>query len=76
MKTIQMTLDEDLLKEIDKVVKKLGTNRSAFAREALQKAIKVVREREKEKKHREGYKKRPVKPTEFSDWEQEQEWGD
>ena len=33
LKTIQMTLDENLVEEIDKVVKKLGTTRSAFARE-------------------------------------------
>ena len=31
MKTVQMTLDEDLVIALDKVVKELGTNRSAYA---------------------------------------------
>ena len=45
MKTVQMTLDEDLLRTVDQVVKKLRTTRSSFTREALRAAIKrgVVR---------------------------------
>ena len=35
MKTVQMTLDEDLLKSVDQAVKKLQTSRSAFTRDAL-----------------------------------------
>ena len=39
MKTVQMTLDDELVLEVDKVVKKLKTSRSAFARRALKFAI-------------------------------------
>ena len=76
MKTVQMTLDETLVKAVDSVVRKLGTTRSAFTREALRSALKEVRVRDLESKHREGYKRKPVKRGEFSDWESEQVWGD
>lgn len=76
MKTVQMTLGEDLVSEVDKVVKKIGTTRSEFTRRALQQAIDGLREKEMERKHMEGYRRKPVKPGEFSDWENEQAWGD
>jgi metal-responsive CopG/Arc/MetJ family transcriptional regulator len=74
MKTVQMTLDEDLLQTVDKVVKKLGTTRSSFTRDALRAAIKKSRVQELEQKQREGYRRKPVKVHEFSDWEDEQVW--
>ena len=74
MRTVQMTLDDALVREIDQVVKKLGTTRSAFARQALRAALARVRRREAESKHREGYARQPVQPGEFSDWEDEQAW--
>lgn len=76
MKTVQMTLDENLVKAVDSAAKKLRTTRSAFTREALRSAIREVRMRELESKHREGYRRKPVKRGEFSDWESEQVWGD
>lgn len=76
MKTVQMTLDENLVKAVDSAAKKLGTTRSAFTREALRTALKEARVRDLESKHRKGYKRKPVKHGEFSDWESEQVWGD
>jgi metal-responsive CopG/Arc/MetJ family transcriptional regulator len=76
MQTVQMTLDETLVKAVDTAAKKLGTTRSAFTREALRSALKEVRVKDLETKHREGYKRKPVKRGEFSDWESEQVWGD
>ena len=76
MKTVQMTLDESLVKAVDSAAKKLRTTRSAFTREALRAALKEVRVRELESRQREGYKRKPVKRGEFSDWESEQIWGD
>jgi metal-responsive CopG/Arc/MetJ family transcriptional regulator len=69
-----MTLDDELVQEIDQAVKRLGTTRSAFAREALRAALVQLRHREMERKHREGYTRKPVSPGEFSDWEDEQVW--
>jgi len=74
LKTIQMTLDEDLVEEIDKVVKKLGTTRSAFARDAFRAAICEIIEKRMEIKHQQGYIKEPVRSGEFSAWESEQVW--
>ncbi len=76
MKTVQMTLDENLVGAVDKVAKRLGTTRSAFARDALRAALGKVRVKEMERKHREGYLRKPVGKGEFSVWEEEQVWGE
>ena len=74
MRTVQMTLDEDLVSAVDKAAKRLRTTRSAFTREALRDALRRVRVKELEQRHREGYARRPVKRGEFSVWEREQVW--
>ncbi len=74
MKTVQMTIDENLIASVDKVAKRLGTTRSAFTRQALKTALREVRMNELERKHREGYKRKSVKHGEFEDWEAEQVW--
>ena len=74
MKTVQMTLDENLIASVDKVAKRLGTTRSAFTRQALRLALREVRMNELERKHREGYRRKPVRRGEFEDWEAEQVW--
>jgi len=76
MKTVQMTLDDNLVKALDSAAKKLGTTRSGFTREALRSALKATRVKELQSKQREGYKRKPVKRGEFSAWESEQVWGD
>ena len=76
MKTVQMTLDEDLVAAVDKVAKKLKTTRSAFTRRALRDAVKQVNVNALEEKHKKGYKRHPVSRTEFGDWEAEQVWDD
>ena len=74
MKTVQMTLDENLISSVDKMAKRLGTTRSGFTRQALKNALREIRMNELERKHREGYKRKPVKRREFADWEAEQVW--
>ncbi len=76
MRTVQMTLDAKLVKAVDKAVKKLKTNRSAFTRRALEKALDDLATAELEIRHRRGYQAHPVGKTEFSVWESEQDWGD
>jgi len=76
MKTIRMTLDEDLVSAVDRAVRKLRTNRSAFTRSALREALRKVRVVELEQKHREGYARKPSAKDEFNIWESEQVWGD
>jgi metal-responsive CopG/Arc/MetJ family transcriptional regulator len=76
MKTIQMTLDEKLVKAVDQVAKKLHTNRSAFTRQALRDALNKVTITHLEQKHRKGYELHSEKNNEFKVWEKEQIWGD
>ena len=75
MKTIQMTIDEPLLVEVDQMVQTLNTTRSAFIREALELALRRYSMAEMERKHADGYARHPVEPGEFDVWEDEQTWG-
>jgi metal-responsive CopG/Arc/MetJ family transcriptional regulator len=74
MKTIQMTIDEPLLVEVDRVIQELDITRSAFIRDALQLALQQHRIAQMERKHAEGYARHPVQPGEFDEWEDEQVW--
>ena len=76
MRTIQMTLDEDLVESVDRIVEELKTTRSAFTRNALREALDRLNIRRLEEEHRKGYEAHPVEKDEFSVWENEQVWGD
>jgi hypothetical protein len=76
MKTVQMTLDAELVEAVDRAAKRLGTSRSAFTRDALRRALARLREERLERKHRLGYERSPVEPGEFDLWEREQVWPD
>lgn len=76
MKTVQMTLEEDLVAAVDRAAKRLRTTRSGFARIALREALRNLRGKEMERLHREGYAQNPVRRGEFDIWEKEQAWGD
>jgi len=71
-----MTLDDELVESVDRIIKELKTTRSAFTRQALQEAIDRLNTRRLEEKHRKGYELHPVNEGEFSVWENEQDWGD
>lgn len=76
MKTIQMTIDDQLLAAVDEVSSALRTTRSAFIRSALQVALQQHHVRMLEQRHAEGYARKPVTPDEFDVWHTEQSWGD
>ena len=76
MRTIQMTLEDDLVEEVDLVAKRLHTSRSALAREALRESLAKHNAGRSERRHRRGYEKHPVQRKEFSVWETEHVWGD
>lgn len=76
MRTIQMTLDDDLVAAVDNIVRQLKTTRSSFTRKALRDAIKRMSISMLEEKHKKGYERYPVGRSEFDGWEAEQEWGD
>ncbi|MFZ3046008.1 MAG: ribbon-helix-helix protein, CopG family [Desulfatirhabdiaceae bacterium] len=75
MRTIQMTLDDDLVKAVDRISKELCTSRSAFARKALRDALARYNLEQLEHKHRRGYERHPGTVDEFSVWETEHAWG-
>ncbi|NQT60842.1 MAG: ribbon-helix-helix protein, CopG family [Bacteroidetes bacterium] len=75
MRTIQMTLNDDLVETVDKIIRELKTSRSAFTRDALRDAVNRFNIHRLEEKHRQGYALHPVKREEFSTWEKEQDWG-
>ena len=65
IKTIQMTIDEPLLEEVDEVIQDLKTTRSAFIRSALRVALRQHVISKLEQEHAEGYARHPVTPGEF-----------
>jgi metal-responsive CopG/Arc/MetJ family transcriptional regulator len=73
---VQITLDDELVSAVDRTVRRLGTTRSAFTRDALRAALDRVRVRELKDKYRKGYGRKPVRKREFSVWQREQVWVD
>ena len=76
MKTIQMTIDETLLADVDRAVNELGTNRSLFIRHALQSALRQHAIKKLEERHAAGYAQQPAGETEVTEWVDEQVWGE
>jgi metal-responsive CopG/Arc/MetJ family transcriptional regulator len=75
MKTIQMTIDEPLLKAVDRASKARKTTRSAFIRYAVEAELQRERLRVEETRHAQGYARQPAIKDEFDAWEKEQDWG-
>jgi metal-responsive CopG/Arc/MetJ family transcriptional regulator len=74
MKTIQITIDPDLLHKIDNDEESMKKGRSAFLRQAVryyleQKRLKLISE-----KYRSGYTQGLAKDENLTIWEDEQVW--
>ena len=76
MKTIQMTMENELVERVDARAKRLGTTRSAFTREALKDALRRLEEKELEELQIEGYRRDPTRQGEFEVPEADHAWGD
>jgi metal-responsive CopG/Arc/MetJ family transcriptional regulator len=76
MKTIQMTIDEELLADVDRAVEEIGTNRSLFIRHALQNALRQHAIEKLEARHAAGYAQQPPSDDELEEWINEQVWGE
>ena len=74
MTTVQMTLEPELVAEVDRVSRKEGLTRSAFTRRALREALDRARVRELEHRQREGYRRKQARRGEFTAWTREQAW--
>ncbi|MGH9836728.1 MAG: CopG family transcriptional regulator [Blastocatellia bacterium] len=76
MLTIQFSIDEFLLAEIDRVTQSLAMTRDEFVRQALETALRRSKIRILEQRDREGYARHPVAPDEFDEWESVRVWGE
>ena len=76
MKTIQVTIDERLLAEVDRATRSLKTSRSAFIREALLAAVLQNRVRELEEQDARGHRLHPIAAGEFDPGLDEGAWTD
>lgn len=76
MKTIQLTIDEPLLEDVDEVVTQLHTTRSALVQEALHLLLRRLRVRVMEQRQIDAYTHQPQPADELADWLEVQDWGD
>ncbi len=74
MATIQVVIDDGLLKAADRMAKKHHMNRSALFRDALRAYLKQARFRELEKREREAYERVPDDLSDAGLWEGVADW--
>lgn len=65
MKTISMTIDEQLLRLVDRAAKSSRRTRSEIVRVALREWLVGTRRRQMAAEDRAGYERYPVEPEEF-----------
>lgn len=74
MSTIQVVLDEDLLRAADQAAEQVGVNRSALIRDALREHLRRLRVRRLEERDRAGYERYPDSPEDLAVWEEVAAW--
>ena len=76
METIQVVLEGDLLRRVDKVARRLKVNRSALIREALRQHLKQLQMRSREEADRRGYERNPEDADASRAWDRMASWPD
>lgn len=76
MKAIQITMEADLVEQVDRCARSLGDSRSAFARKALREAVRRRNRETLEQRHIEGYRRTPPTEQDFGIPEADRCWGD
>lgn len=74
METIQLTIDESLLAEVQQATNALRMTPSDFIKVALERALQQREIIAKEVQHARGYLEHPQRPEEIEEWQDEQEW--
>jgi metal-responsive CopG/Arc/MetJ family transcriptional regulator len=74
MQTIQVVIDEKLLKAADRVAQRTKRNRSELIREALREHLRILELRALEERDRQGYTAQRSNPEGSIDWEAEAAW--
>jgi antitoxin component of RelBE/YafQ-DinJ toxin-antitoxin module len=76
MGTIQLTIDESLLAEVNRATNALQMTPSDFMRVALERALQQREIIAKKRQHAQAYLAQPQQPEEIEEWQDEQEWGE
>ena len=74
MSTIQVVIEEDLLRSADRAARDLKVNRSLLIRDALREHLRRLRVGDLERQEREAYEKTPDDPAEFAAWDEVAAW--
>jgi metal-responsive CopG/Arc/MetJ family transcriptional regulator len=74
VETIQVVLDEKLLKAADDAAKRRKVNRSALIRQALQEHLRRLQVLDLEERDRRGYQARPQRVEDYLPWEETAAW--
>ena len=73
MQTIQIAVDERLLRAADSAARRKKIDRSALVREALREHLKRIEQKDNERRDRLGYKQHP-EADDLSAWEAVAAW--
>jgi metal-responsive CopG/Arc/MetJ family transcriptional regulator len=76
MRTIELTVEEAMLAEIDEATRALEMTREDFVRTALERALRQQEIIALEQRHVRGYECQPQTAEEVGEWEDEQVWGE
>ena len=76
LRTMQVTISDTLLQQIEQRAKLLGIPPSELIQSALRRVLSEWTSNELERLEVEAYKRQPVQPGEFDVWETEQAWGE
>jgi metal-responsive CopG/Arc/MetJ family transcriptional regulator len=76
MKTIELTVEEAMLAEVDEATRALEMTREDFVRTALERALRQQEIIALEQRHARGYERHPQTAEEVAEWEDEQVWGE
>jgi Arc/MetJ-type ribon-helix-helix transcriptional regulator len=74
MKTIQIVIEEDLLRSADRTAREFKVNRSSLIRDALREHLRRLRIANLERSEREAYEQTPDDPAEFAAWDDVAVW--
>jgi metal-responsive CopG/Arc/MetJ family transcriptional regulator len=74
MNTIQVVIEEDLLRSADRAARDLKVNRSSLIRDALREHLRRLRVADLERRERAAYEQTPEDPAEFAAWDEVAAW--
>ena len=74
METIQLSMDESLLAELQQATNALQMTPSDFIKLAVERALQQREIIAKERQHAEAYSNHPQQPEEIEEWQDEQYW--